>query len=129
MKPVLSFDQKLGKIIRYHRRIVNFSQSKLAEVLDITPQQLQKYEKGRNKLNFEKVLKISQALNIPLKDLVEDMNEISQNEAYNSELTKESLTLLRNYQILRSDKLRKLLINCSRIFAEESNFNTPRKQY
>ncbi|MDR1983131.1 MAG: helix-turn-helix domain-containing protein [Holosporaceae bacterium] len=58
-------DKLIGQNLRYARRHRNVTQEKLAEELGITFQQVQKYEKGENKIFTSRLFKISQILNIP----------------------------------------------------------------
>nr|WP_306228789.1 helix-turn-helix transcriptional regulator [Aurantimonas sp. CSK15Z-1] len=51
------------RIARLERRL---SQTSVAEVLDITFQQLQKYEKGLNRISASRLYRLSRALDVPV---------------------------------------------------------------
>ncbi len=51
------------------RMLVGMSQEKLGEALGLTFQQVQKYEKGTNRISASRLQQISEALNIPLSFL------------------------------------------------------------
>ena len=57
-------DQHVGRAIRELRRRQNVSQEKLAEILGLTFQQVQKYEKGSNRVSASKLYEVSRALGV-----------------------------------------------------------------
>lgn len=57
-------DQQVGVRIRLRRNIIGMTQEKLAEQLGITFQQVQKYEKGTNRVGASRLQAISQALQV-----------------------------------------------------------------
>lgn len=61
---------KVGKNIKYSRRMRNVTQSQLGKSLNISAQQIHKYETGGNDISFIKLLKIAEILNISLDDLI-----------------------------------------------------------
>ena len=60
----LRINKDIGKKIKYLRRIKDLSQTDLAKHLDITFQQLQKYESGKNKVSIASLIKITEILQI-----------------------------------------------------------------
>lgn len=57
----------VGLKIREFRRNAGITQEALAEILDVTPQQVQKYESGANKLNTDRLQQVAQALKVPVQ--------------------------------------------------------------
>jgi transcriptional regulator with XRE-family HTH domain len=55
-------DRHVGARIRMRRKILGFSQEKLADSLGLTFQQVQKYEKGANRVSASKLYEIAAAL-------------------------------------------------------------------
>jgi len=55
-------DQHVGAQVRLRRRMLGVSQEKLADQLDLTFQQVQKYERGHNRISASKLFQIAQAL-------------------------------------------------------------------
>jgi transcriptional regulator with XRE-family HTH domain len=53
-------------LIRAKRKAAGMSQNELAEALGITFQQIQKYERGANRVSASKLYEIAQKLNMPL---------------------------------------------------------------
>jgi transcriptional regulator with XRE-family HTH domain len=66
-----SVDKIVGRNIRIQRLAKGLSQTELASALGVTFQQVQKYEKGTNRVGSGRLLLISKALGIPLLDLFE----------------------------------------------------------
>jgi transcriptional regulator with XRE-family HTH domain len=69
-------DQELGLHIRERRKALGISQSALAEALGITFQQIQKYERGFNRVSFSRLVLIAQALDCRISDLIRDLDEV-----------------------------------------------------
>lgn len=61
-----AIDRKLGERVRARRLSVGMSQERLAEALGITFQQVQKYEKGVNRIAASRLLYIATALDWPV---------------------------------------------------------------
>jgi transcriptional regulator with XRE-family HTH domain len=68
MKPrhVSPGDVDLGKRIRIRRVEQNISQAELGEKLGVSFQQVQKYEKGVNRVTFVRLEQIAKALDVPV---------------------------------------------------------------
>ncbi len=65
-------DVHVGSRIRLRRNMLGFSQEKLGESLGITFQQIQKYEKGTNRVGASRLQAISSILNVPVSFFFED---------------------------------------------------------
>ncbi len=59
-------DAYVGNRVRLRRKILGLSQEKLGEALGITFQQVQKYEKGINRIGAGRLLDIAECLNVPI---------------------------------------------------------------
>ena len=59
-------DKHVGSRVRMRRMMLGMSQSTLADGLDLTFQQVQKYEKGTNRISASRLLHISQILQLPV---------------------------------------------------------------
>ncbi len=67
------FDRRLGERVRLYRLKKGLSQKDLAFNLQISFQQIQKYEKGDNRISSERLCKIAQALQVPVERLVDKL--------------------------------------------------------
>lgn len=59
-------DAHVGRRVRMRRSLLNISQEQLAERLGITFQQIQKYERGVNRVSASRLFDISEALDAPV---------------------------------------------------------------
>lgn len=60
------FDRHVGRRIRMRRIQVGMSQERLADSLGVTFQQVQKYEKGANRITMSRMRIVSQVLGVPM---------------------------------------------------------------
>lgn len=58
-------DRHVGSRVRMQRILMKMSQEKLGEALGLTFQQVQKYEKGTNRIGASRLQQISKTLNVP----------------------------------------------------------------
>ena len=66
-------DVHVGSRVRLRRMLVGMSQEKLGEALGLTFQQIQKYEKGANRIGASRLFMISQILGVPVQFFYDDM--------------------------------------------------------
>ncbi len=62
-------------MIKENRKKKNLTQEKLAEILNISPRQLQRIEKDEDKTKIETLKKIIKVLQIPDKEIIEYMKK------------------------------------------------------
>jgi transcriptional regulator with XRE-family HTH domain len=65
-------DVHVGSRVRLRRNMLGMSQEKLGEALGITFQQIQKYEKGANRVGASRLQAIATVLNVPVSFFFED---------------------------------------------------------
>jgi len=68
-------DIHVGNRIRLRRTLLGLSQEKLAALLGLTFQQVQKYEKGMNRVGASRLWDISKVLETPISFFYEDMDQ------------------------------------------------------
>src|SRR5215472_1417741 len=59
-------DKHVGSRVRMRRMMLSMSQEKLGDALDLTFQQVQKYEKGTNRIGASRLQQISHILQVPV---------------------------------------------------------------
>ena len=75
-------DIHVGARVRARRKQFGMSQSKLGEALNLTFQQVQKYEKGTNRIGSSRLYQLSKVLDVPISYFFDDMPaEISEKRA------------------------------------------------
>src|SRR3984957_865776 len=70
-------DVALGLRIRQRRKALSVSQTALAEAIGLTFQQIQKYERGFNRVSFSRLVDIAHALDCRVVDLIGDLDDAS----------------------------------------------------
>jgi transcriptional regulator with XRE-family HTH domain len=65
-------DIHVGSRVRLRRMMLGMSQEKLGEALGITFQQIQKYEKGTNRIGASRLQHIARVLSVPVSFFFED---------------------------------------------------------
>lgn len=68
-------DRLIGEKIKARRRARSFSQSKLADAIGVTFQQIQKYENGRNRVTMSRLQKIAEVLGVSMSVFVDEGQE------------------------------------------------------
>lgn len=94
--------KEIGAIIKKRRRELGMSQEKLAEALNVTYQQVQRYERGSNKLNTDNLQVIAGILQLKVTQFFEGAPEPSPSIP----VSEDELKLLRIYRQVkdRGDK-------------------------
>ncbi|MCL4491959.1 MAG: helix-turn-helix domain-containing protein [Nitrospirae bacterium] len=101
-----------GELIRELRRAKGISQMKLAEMLDVSYQQIQKYEKGVSSISVERLKQVAHALGVsaglffpPEKGMV------SEPPATYGKMTDEEQLLLQLFRRIKDKKLKMAVLN------------------
>ncbi|MEW6641035.1 MAG: helix-turn-helix transcriptional regulator [Pseudomonadota bacterium] len=115
-------DKYVGSRVRMRRIMLGMSQEKLGEALDLTFQQIQKYEKGTNRIGASRLQQISDILQVPVSFLFEGgptggahpegLND-APSPAYVSDFlaTSEGLALTRAFTRISDPKLRRTIVD------------------
>ncbi len=74
-------DKRVGSRIRLRRKLLGYSQEKLALALGLSFQQIQKYEKGLNRVGASRLYYIAQVLQVPINFFFDEiLNEAINNK-------------------------------------------------
>jgi transcriptional regulator with XRE-family HTH domain len=68
-------DVHVGSRIRLRRTLLGMSQERLGEALGLTFQQIQKYERGVNRVGASRLFDLSRVLDVPISFFFDDMPE------------------------------------------------------
>ena len=116
--------KEIGAQIKIIRKSLRMSQMKLAEEVGVSFQQIQKYEKGINKISVEMIQQIAKALGIPVNTFFEKEKILLVSEIpgkYYSKrknlmdetpltLNREEMALLKLFQKVENRKIRESLM-------------------
>ena len=70
-----NFNRHLGSKLRMRRLALGLTQTKVAQAINVTFQQIQKYEKGTNGVSSNRLMQLSQFLKVPINYFFEDFPE------------------------------------------------------
>jgi transcriptional regulator with XRE-family HTH domain len=68
-------DVHVGKRLRLRRTLLGMSQERLGELLGLTFQQVQKYERGVNRIGSSRLFELGQILDVPISFFFDDLPE------------------------------------------------------
>ncbi len=117
-------DIALGQQIRSVRKALNLSQQALAERLGLTFQQVQKYEKGANRVSFSRLVAIANALGRTVGDLIHGIEAgMADSKAAAPVMANirvgGAADLLAAYASIRTPQRRRALLELARELADE----------
>jgi transcriptional regulator with XRE-family HTH domain len=69
-------DKRIGARLRFWRRTLNSNPKQLAKKLNITYQQLQKYERGINRISASRLHRIALELQVPINFFYQDLDPV-----------------------------------------------------
>ena len=131
-----SVDVHVGQRLRVRRSLLGLSQEKLAEAIGLTFQQIQKYERGMNRISAGRLFQFSRILEVPVAYFFENLGEAAANqsmafgmadndqEEFSSEdlmQNKETLDLIRMYYSIEDVRLRKDIFKFIKSMSERSS--------
>jgi len=115
-------DIHVGSRVRMRRTLLGMSQEKLGEALGLTFQQVQKYERGANRIGASRLHEISRILDVPVSFFFEEMAAAAAAAAaahgmaedqgefgHDPMARRETLELVRAYYRIKDAKVRKRL--------------------
>ena len=70
-----NFNKHLGNKLKLRRLALGLTQTKVAKAINVTFQQIQKYEKGTNGVSSIRLLQLSNYLKVPISYFYEDFSE------------------------------------------------------
>jgi transcriptional regulator with XRE-family HTH domain len=125
-------DKHVGSRVRMRRMMLNMSQEKLGEALGLTFQQVQKYEKGTNRIGASRLQQISSILQVPVSfffegapgsgDVVPGMSD-APSPSYISDFlaTSDGLALTKSFMRIKDQKLRRRIVDLVEQIAGDEN--------
>jgi transcriptional regulator with XRE-family HTH domain len=127
-----SIDVHVGSRVRLRRMVLGMSQEKLGEQLGLTFQQVQKYEKGVNRIGAGRLFDLSHVLGVPIQFFYEDApsyaiegsshggfaERSSENDIVDFIATREGLELNKAFVRVTDARVRRSLIELIRSLAD-----------
>jgi len=123
-------DAYVGSRVRLRRSALGLSQDQLAAAIGLSFQQVQKYERGVNRIGASRLYEMGKVLQIPISYFFEDFEDLGLAEStpysYQADpvLKRETLELMRAYHQIKNPKERKKVLKLVKALAEESQRET-----
>ena len=129
-------DVHVGQRIRQRRTLLGMSQERLAEAIGLTFQQVQKYERGANRVGSSRLFDLARVLDVPISYFFEEMEagvaakspsrlmgvSESKMQAYAAEpdqlAKRETLELVRAYYKIAEPRVRKRIFELTKALAK-----------
>jgi transcriptional regulator with XRE-family HTH domain len=121
-------DVHVGNRIRMRRQIVGMSQEKLGELLGITFQQVQKYEKGTNRISASRIYYAAKTLGVPVQFFFEDLPGVDDQDGFGEPRAEDTVmtalmnvdgvSLAKAFRDADSSGKRKLIATLARLIAD-----------
>jgi len=128
MRKPSSVDVHVGGRVRVRRRLINMTQETLADLIEVTFQQVQKYERGANRISASKLFAMAEALEVPVSYFFDGLDdsfaglgtgEASEHTIQSFLRTAEGLELARLFPRIARGPLRRRILELVRAAAME----------
>ena len=108
-----NFNKHLGSKLKLRRLALGLTQTKVAKAINVTFQQIQKYEKGTNGVSSIRLLQLSNYLKVPINYFFEDYSEylINQNRSKEGHMNINYNFIVKLFSELNNDQKLKLYKN------------------
>jgi transcriptional regulator with XRE-family HTH domain len=124
-------DKHVGSRVRMRRVLIGMSQEKLGEALGITFQQIQKYEKGTNRIGASRMQQIATVMSVPVSYFFEDApgadgKQSGFGESHGSDYvvdfltTTEGLQLNKSFVKISDPKVRRKIVDLVSALADQA---------
>ncbi len=124
-------DLHVGGRVRMRRKMLGVSQERLAEALGLTFQQVQKYERGSNRVSASKLYEIARFLSAPVSYFFEGLSDpatggtgtddSSEQFVHDFLMTTEGLELAAAFPRINQSRLRRRLLDLVRTLADDAD--------
>ncbi|HKP77513.1 MAG TPA: helix-turn-helix transcriptional regulator [Phenylobacterium sp.] len=117
-------DRHVGLRIRMRRKELGVSQERLADALGITFQQVQKYERGANRVSASKLWEIAAALKTPVAYFYDGLGDrdalaAERDAAQEFMLSSEGIELMTAFPRIAEPAIRRKIVELVRVVADE----------
>ena len=133
-------DVHVGSRVRLRRTLLGLSQEKLGEAIGLTFQQVQKYERGANRIGASRLHELSRVLDVPISFFFDDTDPVRAPaipggfaeppaEAFESDplRKRETVELVEAYFAVEDAAVRRRLLDLAKVLAAENDPNAERR--
>ncbi len=123
-------DVHVGTRVRLRRQVLKMSQERLGDKLGVTFQQVQKYERGSNRIGASRLWKISEVLEVPINFFFDGLSDSFANGEFAEDdqmpivyefiNSTDGVSLAKAVSQIRSKAVRRQLLELARAMAKDS---------
>ena len=120
-------DVHVGSRVRLRRTLLGLSQEKLGDAIGLTFQQVQKYERGANRIGASRLYDLSRVLDVPVSYFFEELGEsasasgagetVADSYQSNPMMKRETLELVRAYLRITDPQIKRRLFELTKALA------------
>jgi transcriptional regulator with XRE-family HTH domain len=127
-------DVHVGSRVRLRRNMLGLSQEKLGEALGLTFQQIQKYERGTNRIGASRLMEIARFLDVPIAFFYDDtdpvrapaipknLDDATYGDAESNQLAREeAVQLVTGYYAIKDTRTRRSLFDLVKVLWAKDN--------
>lgn len=129
-------DVHVGSRVRLRRTMLGMSQEKLGKAIGLTFQQVQKYERGANRIGASRLFELSKVLDVPVSFFFDDMPTVvaqtggrrvtglaeeAEKFEHDPMAKRETLELVRAYYRIKDARVRKRVFELTKTLAKSSD--------
>jgi transcriptional regulator with XRE-family HTH domain len=108
--------KRIGQIIKDARKARNLTQMGLSELIGVSYQQVQKYEKGSDNISVERLKQIALAVNVPIALFFPESETVAETHVAYKKTPADETLLLELYRGIKSKRAKKAVIELLKTF-------------
>ena len=131
-------DTHVGGRVRLRRTLLGMSQERLAKAVNLTFQQIQKYERGSNRIGASRLFQFAQVLDVPISFFYEELPSLSEHARVPGDgsqqpfeqdqfTRRETLELVRAYYRITDPAVRRRVFELTKTLARTEDRRNPRR--
>ena len=118
-------DVHVGWQLAAYRRVAGLSQEALGAAIGVTFQQIQKYEKGTNRIGASRLFLISKALDVPVSVFFAGLGQDEASDPVPGDVARDGLELLAAFRSIDDGATQRHLVGLARSIATYSSEAEP----
>jgi transcriptional regulator with XRE-family HTH domain len=117
---IIQIERHVGSLVRMRRIMLGLSQSQLAQLLGVTLQQVNKYERGHSRISSGRLFQMSEALGVSVDFFYQGLGEM-RDEAPAPSRDRICLEVMRSFGMIKNERHQEALNQLVRALADRSS--------
>ncbi|MCC7048685.1 MAG: helix-turn-helix domain-containing protein [Alphaproteobacteria bacterium] len=116
---IIQIERHVGSLVRMRRIMLGLSQSQLAQLLGVTLQQVNKYERGHSRISSGRLFQMSEALGVPVDFFYQGLGDVR--ELPGPSRDRICLEVMRSFGMIKNERHQEALNQLVRALADKSS--------